>query len=85
MAGTIELTPEYYEETQNQVMMLDGAPGGFGNHVDGTSGTLRLGRFEPSRGIVDITFEEVILPHWSSGAPCHINGHVETFGLTWGQ
>jgi hypothetical protein len=53
--------------------------------VPGTSGTIHFHAWAPDSGIVDATYDQVVLRHLSgSGTTCTVNGRVTTRGLTMG-
>lgn len=55
-----------------------------GDPASPVSGALTFHHYAPERGVMDVIFEDVVLVNERTGRLCHVDGRVQTFGLTWG-
>jgi serine/threonine-protein kinase len=91
--GSIALTEEHFNSTGFFVMVMAASEEQWGSyrsphHLYGpwpTTGTVSFARWEPERGIMDITLDDVTLHSTQTGSACRVSGRVQTFGLTWGS
>lgn len=55
-----------------------------GDPASPVSGALTFHHYAPERGVMDVIFQDVVLVNERTGRLCHVDGRVQTFGLTWG-
>lgn len=92
LPGRAPLTQEHFFETGLTVSVGDGDHASWGSYRGAAdtdewpvSGTLVVRRFEPERGVIDITFEDVVLGHLADLPSCFVEGRLQTFRLAEGD